>query len=311
MLVLTFVLSIASVNLLHIIGREQASADKKIRNAAVSCAVGACILTSSPTLCNAAASAPANQNSVLGSKEFIWNMGNGEVRLTDSLTFLNWSLRQPRLLGSGGGGAVFAYSKHNIHGDNSGVLGGSSDVAVKVSWLRSSKSVETECSILQELSSNKVEGVVRCLGSARYPSDTRRAMIVMEPVVEDPLTSISDLDSDEKQIHSVKSIMRTLVQVLASNVVTADVQPLISKQTGDVTFIDMTEAHILKNPFSFLDLASISSFCAEMVSLIPEGFYDVASRALTDELQRSNILSEEILDILHQEEEFLSQNNSE
>jgi hypothetical protein len=93
-----------------------------------------------------------------------------------------------------------------------------------------------------------------------------------------------------------------MVQMLAANVVTVDVQPLIYKQTGDVIFIDLTEAQELKPPLSFLDVALLSSFCTEMAALIPESLLPVASTALLDELkaleQRGAFLLNESYEVL-------------
>ena len=67
--------------------------------------------------------------------------------------------------------------------------------------------------------------------------------------------------------------------------VTVDVQPLISRQTGDLVLIDLTEATELNPPLSFLDRTLISSFCTEMAALIPDSLLLVASNALLDELK--------------------------
>ena len=93
-----------------------------------------------------------------------------------------------------------------------------------------------------------------------------------------------------------------MASTLAVNVVTVDVQPLISKQTGDVVLIDLTESKELKKPLSFLDVALLSSFCTEMAALIPEPLLPVASRALLDEIkaleQKGRFLSNETYEAL-------------
>ena len=60
--------------------------------------------------------------------ENLWSFGNGQVELSDPMRVASIDLRRPRLLGSGGGGAVFAFD--------------SSDVAIKVSWIKSRDSVQ-------------------------------------------------------------------------------------------------------------------------------------------------------------------------
>lgn len=202
-----------------------------------------------------------------------WNLGNGVVHLEDPIRFPNLkdSLRKPRLLGSGGGGAVFSFEDTNV--------------VVKVSWAASATSVQRECSILKTLEANKVEGIERCLGEARYPDDSRRVMIAMEPLLDNAVANPNEIDKS-LQPHAVQCIVRTMVQMLAANVVTIDVQPLISKQTGDVLFIDLTEAIELKSwPLSFMDASLVSSFCTEMAVLIPDSLLSVASEALLNELK--------------------------
>jgi hypothetical protein len=227
-------------------------------------------------------------------EDHIWQLGNGEVRLTDPLSLIiaqqqqNKPLREPRLLGSGGGGAVFSFADSNT--------------VVKVSWLRSAASVEKECATLQFLELNSVQGVERCLGQVPYPDDPRRVMIAMQPLVSDEtVSSLAEIDTS-LQPHAVHDIVRTLVQMLAAQVVTVDVQPLISKQTGNVLFIDMTEAQVLSPPLSFLDKALVSSFCTEMLSLIPDRLLPMASKLVKEEIQSLELkgirLSSEVYDVL-------------
>ena len=236
---------------------------------------------------------------------------NGNVRLDDPLrSFGNdLKLRQPQFLGSGGGGAVFACSRAISTG-----TGGSSPVVVKISWVRSAASVERECEILKYLERTHVEGVERCLGKTTYPTDSRRTMIVMVPVVDDSVASVSEIRT-ELQAHSVKCIARTLIQMLAIGVATTDVQPFISRTTGDVLFIDMTEAKIISRsdgePISFLDMALASSFCSEMLGLVPEEYGSVASKALVDELKEMEARGDklpqgELLNLLQGQVTFLS-----
>lgn len=217
-----------------------------------------------------------------------WNLGNGVVRLEEPVKFPNQKpLYEPRLLGSGGGGAVFSFRD--------------SQVVVKISWLGSVESVGGECMVLKSLEKSKVDGVERCLGKIRYPDDNRRVMIAMEPLMDDAVASPLEIDKSLRP-HAVECIVRTMVQMLAANVVTVDIQPLISKQTGDVVFIDMTEAKELKPPLSFLDRTLISSFCNEMATLISETLLSVASKALLEELgaleQRGSSLSIEAYEAL-------------
>eukprot|EP00747_Dinoflagellata_sp_TGD_P036086 gnl/TRDRNA2_/TRDRNA2_138265_c0_seq3.p1 gnl/TRDRNA2_/TRDRNA2_138265_c0~~gnl/TRDRNA2_/TRDRNA2_138265_c0_seq3.p1 ORF type:complete len:243 (+),score=25.14 gnl/TRDRNA2_/TRDRNA2_138265_c0_seq3:119-847(+) len=225
----------------------------------------------------------------------VWQLSNGDVQLTDPLaSFSSMKLQHPQLLGSGGGGAVFSFER-------SGEEVSKGQVAVKVSWLPSTTSVESECKILQVMEERQVRGVEKCLDMERYPADTRRVMIALEPVVDDSISSIDGVD-EGLQAHAVISVVRTMVDMLAANVATVDVQPLISRQTGDVLFIDMTAARAISQPPSFLDRALVSSFCSEMLSLIPESLNEVASEALREELQASEdrkaVIQDEILNVL-------------
>ena len=201
-------------------------------------------------------------------------------------------LYDPQFLGSGGGGAVFSYSRRVVNVDNTNSK--ENDVVVKISWLRSTESVLRECKILQELERNMVTGVEICLASVEYQDDPRRVMIVMEPVMEDSVGSISEIQST-LQPQAVDALIRTMVQMLAANVVTTDVQPLISTRTGQVVLIDMTEAKVMtpSSTLSFVDTALVSSFCTEIFNLIPESLLDVASKSLVSELQRQILIMEE------------------
>jgi hypothetical protein len=80
-----------------------------------------------------------------------------------------------------------------------------------------------------------------------------------------------------------------MMELLAARTVTADVQPLISQQTGDVLFIDLAEAKVLASGddtiISVVDLSLASSFVSEMLSRIPEPLQGVAAQTLWQELQ--------------------------
>ena len=246
---------------------------------------------------------------------------NGSVRLDDPLrSFPGLELGHPRYLGSGGGGAVYAYDRIDTRRPASTsartTRTGSTDtdtvaqssgrkasdvelvdkeaVVVKVSWSRSAASVEKECAVLKYMETNHVPGVERCRGQVPYPLDNRRLMIAMEPVMDDSVASISEID-ERLRPTAVRCIIRTLVHMLSEGVVTTDVQPLISKATGEVLFIDMTEAKIVfadnndGGKISFVDQAIASSFVSEMLGLILADSSDeligVANKELIHELQ--------------------------
>lgn len=204
-----------------------------------------------------------------------WQLPNGAVELSDPLaSFSRYKLTNPILLGSGGGGAVFA--THPLTGPNS-------DIAVKISWVRSASSVERECKVLQDLELKHTRNVERCLGMETYPPDRKRVMIALKPVVDNAVASVDQINQDVQPL-AVQSIVRTLLDMLNANVVTADVQTLMEKETGSVVFIDMTEAQTMASPPSFLDLALASSFCSEIIALIPVSLAEIASKTFFDEL---------------------------
>ena len=241
---------------------------------------------------------------------------NGSVRLDDPLrSFPGLELGHPRYLGSGGGGAVFACDRIDPKRPTSARTRTSTDtdtdaqrkkaadvelvdkdaVVVKVSWSRSAASVEKECAVLKYMETNHVPGVERCRGQGPYPLDNQRIMIAMEPVMDDSVASILEID-ERLRPTAVRCIIRTLMHMLSEGVVTTDVQPLISKATGEVLFIDMTEAKIVftdnndGGKISFVDQALASSFVSEMLGLIladssDEQLIGVANKELIHELQ--------------------------
>lgn len=249
-----------------------------------------------------------------------YNLANGPVTLSNPLQIFitnkhgTWKqetiqLRDPTLLGSGGGGAVFGYSVVPQENQPSSIP----NVAVKISWSGSSDSVRNECHILQVLEERGVStGVEKCVASLDYPfDDSNRAMIVMEPVVGRSVSNVMDLPTQELRTRAVDQLIRIMAQMMAAGVVTTDVQPLISTETGYVLLIDMTEAKVISSPPSFVDLALATSFTSEVWNLIPDGMTELASQSFLSEwklLEKSNKhlrLSPGIIQIL-QEQPLLS-----
>ena len=215
------------------------------------------------------------------------NLENGILRLNN-----------PLLIGYGGGGSVYTFD--------------GSDIVVKISWANSADSVRRECRTLQYLESKSVTCTERCLGFAGYEyDDSNRVMIAVSPYVADAVASVGELSAINLQAKAVQQISQTLVQMLAHNIVTIDVQPLISQATGDVIFIDMTEAQVLRPPFSFLDQTLMGSFCSEMIALIPEQFANLAAACVRDEVKRlaaqGTLLSNEAQEVLYSQTFFFSE----
>jgi hypothetical protein len=228
------------------------------------------------------------------------------------------TLVNPIFLGSGGGGAVFSFEiltdhhqRHDDDDDDEIEEEEELHVAVKISWSKSAESVRNECNVLQTLHDRMtktrttddpssdgggVPGTERCLGLLDYGPDPKRVMIFLQPVLpSSSVSSLSDLPTLTQQRVAVRSIIRTTVQMLVAGIVTTDVQPLISPETGRTVLIDMTEAKILTQPMSSAntskrlqqqDIALINAFCTEIATLIPESLSDYASTEFLDELIR-------------------------
>jgi len=229
-----------------------------------------------------------------------YEFGNGPVQIDNPMKFQGMTLVEPKFLGAGGGGSVYTYTKTNTNtNENANVDANASrnnnnNVVVKISWTRSADSVRNECDVLRVMERQRVTGVERCLGSAEYKYDPRRAVIAMEPFVEDNdgvdvTASLGEL-SPEIALQSVIRLTKTMAQMLAANVVTTDIQPLISKSTGEVILIDMTEATVLKpGHISEIDKVLINAFCTEIIGMIPESLLDEASKSFLTELHRIEV----------------------
>ncbi len=245
-----------------------------------------------------------------------YEFGNGSVQIDNPMELRGMKLAEPKLLGAGGGGSVWKMrASITPTGPNrkrqdidSGI---NKDVVVKISWSRSTKSVRNECDILKVMEQNGVTGVERCLGAMEYKYDKRRVIIAMEPFVEDKdgvdiTSSLEDL-SPKIARQSAVQLSKTMAQMLSANVVTTDIQPLISRSTGKLILIDMTEAKAFQpdRVITEIDKALINAFCTEIIGLIPEDLFDEASKFFLEELNRIEIethvkLREEFKEVLRE-----------
>ncbi len=75
-----------------------------------------------------------------------------------------------------------------------------------------------------------------------------------------------------------------MVKMLRLGVYTIDVQPLINKETGEVLFIDFTEANRLSIPLTPADESALVGFCGEMFALIPDYLRGLAVEVLKTEM---------------------------
>ena len=130
--------------------------------------------------------------------------------------------------------------------------------------------------------------------------DQDRTMISLIPVVTGRTSSIVNLDLDAQQ-SAIQQVVETMIGMLAANTITVDVQPLIS-DTGDVLFIDFTEAMRLSSPPTAADLTGVVGFCNEMMALIPENGREHALAYLkvviADFEKKNTFLDDDILDVV-------------
>ena len=219
-------------------------------------------------------------------KRHQWIFENGEVILPEVIYAHGLKLTNPRLLGSGAGGAVFVLQNEQLM-----TVAEPEQIALKVSWKDSTKSVSNECNILKKLQEasiikygSSISTIEKCLGEVPYEADTARSMILLQPVFGDKqASSLQDFAYEpDKMKVAVTQIIQTLLQMLSENIVTIDVQPLISRQTGRLLFIDFTEATIvnIQSSINDADKAAIRNFINEMMVLIPEPQHDVVVREI-------------------------------
>ncbi|MGK3746140.1 MAG: hypothetical protein ACI90V_013001 [Bacillariaceae sp.] len=241
-----------------------------------------------------------------------YEFGNGPVQIDNPMIFQGLTLSDPEFIGAGGGGAVYSYKNINRIIDEKNIAAKNYEkssktneerkIVIKISWKRSTDSVRNECDVLRVMEQRQVTGVERCLGIEEYRYDSNRVVVGMVPFVEDQnegggiTASIGDLSPDIA-LKTVTYLMRTMAQMLAAGVVTNDVQPLISKSTGEIVLIDMTEATVLyrddsvekgrsHNSISNSDKILISAFCTEVIGLIPDSLLEKASESFLTELHR-------------------------
>jgi hypothetical protein len=262
-------------------------------------------------------------------KVYHWTFANGDVTLPDEIFVAGMTLVHPRLLGSGAGGAVFALQQKSLfHFARDGDVGHLQEIALKVSWKGSSQDVKRECDLLKKLqrsSSNRdgrIGAVEVCLGEGIYRPDPTRTVIALQPVFHDEqVASVVDLLPDQHKVHTaVALIIRTMLQMLSANVVTMDVQPLISKETGEVFFIDFTQAISIlfeendKSKATDMEAVVIRNFVNEMMQLIPKEQQErIASKLIVEELSNYPKQLPSVYDVLmeqsfsHEALEYLSQ----
>jgi hypothetical protein len=183
-----------------------------------------------------------------------WRLANGAVTVPERWSCGGMELAAPELVGSGSSGAVFSS------------LSGTSRVAVKISWATRGAvtSVENERRIIAHLNMAGATGVEKLVAACKL--DGQRTVLVLAPLVEDPVESIDDLSSPTAQARAADGLAMSLVQMLAARVATTDVQ-LLADASGEPLLVDFTEAKIM--PTGEADMALVNSFVAEIDALFP------------------------------------------
>lgn len=175
-------------------------------------------------------------------------------------------------IGSGGSGTVFRGIQSTQKQRDS--------VVVKVSRPVSEASVRKEAALLQELNKNGVENIERYITSCsmKIREGVEGYATVLEPYLNPPeAPSIASIEDDSLGLMKIKtsrSLMKTCVQFIASNVYLTDLQLLVEPGTGRMLIIDLTEGDRLHlgetTELSFKDRTAISSFLGECLSFVEE-----------------------------------------
>jgi hypothetical protein len=241
-----------------------------------------------------------------GIQTYRWVFENGDITLPDSVDMGGWKLKHPKLLGSGAGGAVFVMQREPM--DSTGDNVHLAPVALKVSWKGSTQAVANECRMLRRLQQSStirygtsIGTVEDCLGEIPYGLDPTRTMIALQPVfVDQQASSLIDFLPDQDKLETaVTLIIRTMLHMLSANVVTIDVQPLISIETGQILFVDFTEAISIHEQDEDVEVIVVRNFINEMMILIPTPQQEtIASKIILEELSNYNIKSRYVYEIL-------------
>jgi len=179
-------------------------------------------------------------------------------------------LEGSRLIGAGGTGVVYAKDDD--------------DKVIKVAVSNTEAtlaSLANECAILKYLASQGVENIEQCVCSFDVDEESKlnnkdKQWIVLAPLFPSPsISSFDAFDDTSARAAATRAIASSLVQIIASNVASGDVQFLADKQTGRLMLIDFSEARHFNEPTpTFQDEALAKSFCSETVSLVASSDYN-------------------------------------
>mmetsp|Transcript_36291 Transcript_36291/g.36962 ORF Transcript_36291/g.36962 Transcript_36291/m.36962 type:complete len:296 (-) Transcript_36291:12-899(-) len=248
-----------------------------------------------------------------GSNLLTWELLNGPVALPNTFNCDGLQIRQPELLGSGGGGSVFKVNIKSNSEEGYAIL--------KVGWPKSIKSIENECSVLKYMYKNgPVYGTEKCIASCDLSDETDNShnykptnlphkMILMTPYVppESAVSSItalssSPISSNEVIKTAISNLIHILLDMLSTGVVSSDIQILVNKENGNILMIDMTEARIFPLTEISENELAIRNFISEILTMIPNDQLDSLHSSYTQSwqtLQASDRkISKDILDII-------------
>mmetsp|Transcript_13547 Transcript_13547/g.21121 ORF Transcript_13547/g.21121 Transcript_13547/m.21121 type:complete len:387 (+) Transcript_13547:1-1161(+) len=219
-----------------------------------------------------------------------WDFPKGSVKLEKECWVGDFKISNPRLVGQGGGGAVFSVElieQRLPDGKTIPIVlkSGALEGVLKVSWPTTQKDIENEAKVIQILNDFDVPNVEQVLASVAYRDSSDRNALLMQPFVSGEIVGeISDLKDKKSQEKAVEALMKMMVRTLGASVAVADLQPLSQAATGRTLVVDLSEARALRRPASALDLALVQNFCLEAFTKVPDNLHPAALGAVEREL---------------------------
>ncbi|CAJ1384481.1 unnamed protein product [Effrenium voratum] len=206
--------------------------------------------------------------------------------LPNSLSCGGLTLKNPKYIGGGVQAEVYSAS-----------VPGTGLVALKLSRTNDDYAQGTfarEKQIMKLLQDNKVPNVVRCLGSGQVSTrDGPRCGLVLSPCT--PFARNISVKTgcglpqatEAQEAYRMEQLMGTAVRVLESGVAGVDVQVLQPQGAPDLTWIDFTEAALLKSEKGKLAVEGPAIICPEYEKRYRSAKDAVIgyATALTEELQ--------------------------
>ena len=149
------------------------------------------------------------------------------------------------------------------------------------------------------MNNNGVENIERYITSCdlKVRDGVEGYAIVLEPYLSPPeAPSIASIRNDELgtlKASTSRSLMKTCMQLIASNVYLTDLQLLVEPGTGRMLVIDLSEAGRLHlgetNELSFEDKTAISSFLGECLSFVDEAIFKAPDEKVASKIRNAVI----------------------